>query len=778
MKVSVSARPEETHNSQGSNSPIGNWLFGNWALLSSPWPVAGIAAAYLVAHLPSLAPSLEDYDSINFALGLRDFDPARHQPHPPGSPVYIALARALLAIISIVRPSLTRPEAEALTLALWSAVAGAVALAALAQVFASVWSRRGSLFWATAIVAACPLFWISGLRPMSDLPGFAAATVAQLLILQGRTDRQRLVLGAFAAAIAAGIRVQTIWLTVPLLALVALQHRRTGARWLVSGPLGFFVIGVAVWAIPLVADSGGLDGYLRALSSQAGEDFAWVNMLWLEPTPRRLAFTLYETFVLPWGSTVLAGVVAVAATAGLVLAMMRERRALAWLLVAFAPYATYHLLFQETIMVRYALPTVPMVAWLAASGAAHAGRVGSLCAGAIVAWALIIAVPPGMAYGRSPHPAFQAIADSARYTRIAPPAAVYSHHSVWRALQADNHTLPVVEPPRSYEWLGPVSYWKEGGGSPIWFFADPRRTDLALIDPLARADVIRYPWAVADRPELSGARPTGTDWYRIAPPGWFAEEGWSLTPETGGLAAATAAGPDHRPIVAWVRRRPDPMHLMIGGRHLGVAGDPVAEFELALDGVVRDRWTLTFEERSFLRFLDIPEGLGGADRDYARLTVVSRAMSGDGRRAPVAVRQFDIQSRSRLVYGFADGWHEMEYDVATGRQWRWTSERSTIRIQGPPGAVAVTLRGESPLRYFDDAPTVGVTVGGRVVAQMRPDADFEWTVTVPAADVQRGEGVIVIETDRVYLPGAAEGTSDERHLGLRLYECRVDPVAD
>jgi hypothetical protein len=230
--------------------------------------------------------------------------------------------------------------------------------------------------------------------------------------------------------------------------------------------------------------------------------------------------------------------------------------------------------------------------------------------------------------------------------------------------------------------------------------------------------------------------------------------------------------------VAWVRRRPDPVHLIIGGRHLGVAGDPAAEFELALDGVVRDRWILTVDDRNFLRFLDIPEGVASANRDYVRLTVASRAMSADGRRAPVAVRQFDIQSRSRLVYGFADGWHEMEYDVATGRQWRWTSERSAIEMQGPPTAVAVTLRGESPLRYFDDAPTVRVTVGGRVVAQMRPDADFEWTVTVPAADIQRGEGVIVIETDRVYLPGAAEGTSDERHLGLRLYECRVDPVSD
>ena len=46
---------------------------------------------YVAAHLPFLAPSLEDIDSINFALGLRDFDVAQHQPHPPGYPVYIAL---------------------------------------------------------------------------------------------------------------------------------------------------------------------------------------------------------------------------------------------------------------------------------------------------------------------------------------------------------------------------------------------------------------------------------------------------------------------------------------------------------------------------------------------------------------------------------------------------------------------------------------------------------------------------------------------------------------
>ena len=87
------------------------------------------------------------------------------------------------------------------------------------------------------------------------------------------------------------------------------------------------------------------------------------------------------------------------------------------------------------------------------------------------------------------------------------------------------------------------------------------------------------------------------------------------------------------------------------------------------------------------------------------------------------------------------------------------------------------MRGESPLRYFDAPPAVRIIAAGRVIAQFRPDADFEWTVIVPAADVVRAEGAIAIETDPVYLPGPAEGTGDERRLGLRLYECLVEPVS-
>jgi hypothetical protein len=66
--------------------------------------VAALALLFLAAHLPFLPPTLEDLDSISFAMGVRDFDIARHQPHPPGYPVYIALGKASTAALRLAGP--------------------------------------------------------------------------------------------------------------------------------------------------------------------------------------------------------------------------------------------------------------------------------------------------------------------------------------------------------------------------------------------------------------------------------------------------------------------------------------------------------------------------------------------------------------------------------------------------------------------------------------------------------------------------------------------------
>src|SRR5215510_13547933 len=190
--------------------------------------VAALARAYLAAHLPWLAPSLEDIDSINFALGLRDFDPAAHQPHPPGYPVYIALGRVSLGVIERLWPAMSPQADSALALSFWSAIAGAVALFCASKVFVRL--APSTAAWATALLTANALFWMCGVRPMSDMPGLAAALAAQALLLRstdGGSEEKPFLAGAFLAAFALGIRVQTFWLTAPLVgyAVVCRRHR-------------------------------------------------------------------------------------------------------------------------------------------------------------------------------------------------------------------------------------------------------------------------------------------------------------------------------------------------------------------------------------------------------------------------------------------------------------------------------------------------------------------------------------------------------------------------
>ena len=89
------------------------------------WVAAALALVFLAGHLPFLASTLEDVDSVNFALGLRDFDPGRHRPHPPGYPVYMALGKTADLVLS-----------EPRALAIWGALFGALAAFALLRLFA------------------------------------------------------------------------------------------------------------------------------------------------------------------------------------------------------------------------------------------------------------------------------------------------------------------------------------------------------------------------------------------------------------------------------------------------------------------------------------------------------------------------------------------------------------------------------------------------------------------------------------------------------------------
>jgi hypothetical protein len=760
--------------------------------------LTALALVFAVAHVPFLSTSLEDIDSVNFALGVRDFDVATHRPHPPGYPVYIALGKIATAIGGVGSTS-PQSTVEARALACVSLLSGLLAIVCLYRVFACMRRRIAGAessaastaavdyeaLAATAITASCPLFWYLGVRPMSDLPGLAVALAAQACLMTawwrqspGPDGDRRLspaataasgrmiVVGAFLAALSIGLRSQTVWYTAPLLVLVLFDRVGRGVAGALIGGSVMFAAGGLVWGIPLLIASGGLNSYLAALGTQAGEDFAAGEMLYLNPNPRAGAFAMLRTFVHPWDSTVLAAVVLVLAAIGLVQLVWRDRRALAAVLAIAGPYFVFHLLFQDTSFIRYALPLVPVIAFLAVRGVAliFLPAVPAIAAAISIA-AVAIASPVLVAYRSEPSPPVRAVRAMQAEARSSAPGALAMHQTFVRPLQAEDVGIsPQLPSPPRLEWLELVKYWQSGNTQPIWFLADPARSDLALIDPASRQDSADYRWPLVDRPAFGGMRPSAVRWYRMPVPGWFATEGFALTPETSGMAALMGRGPHLAPVAAMVRRRADAARVLIGGRNLAGPGDPATRFRVSIDGVPFQEWDAS--PGFFLKVFDIPAGRLQGPGAYANVSIQSTPS------IPAAIEQFDLQDEDVTMWGYDQGWQEAEYSVALG-VWRWASERATLRIAGPPRAIRISFTVESPLRYFDAPPLVRAYAGDREVASSTIAESREWSFEVPADALSAAGGVITIATDKAFVPFDRGLGPDRRRLGLRVFGTRV-----
>ena len=762
-----------------------------------------MALIFALAHLPYLPQSLEDIDSVNFALGVRDFDVAAHRPHPPGYPVYIFLGKiAAAAAGSVIAAAESVVEAKAL--AIISLLGGLFAIAALYVVFAHLTDaeQRDALsgtrsglagvdiqaFAATAITVSCPLFWSLAVRPMSDVPGLSVALAAQACLMlawwrqsPGPDGDRRLtparmsasgrmiVIGAFLAAFSIGLRSQTVWLTFPLLALVIADRIGRGAAGAMLGGGIMFIAGGLAWGIPLLIASGGLNAYLAALGSQAGEDFAGGvgEMLYATPNARALAFALLRTFVYPWDSAWLGAVVLLLAAAGVVQLLLRDRRSLAALTAIAGPYLIFHLIFQYTSTVRYALPIVPAVAFLAVRGVTLASEKAVPAVAAIVSIAAVaIATPALIEYHAQASPAVRALAEMKLEMRVATPGALAMHQTFARPLEAEDVGItPQLPSPPRLEWLSLVNYWKEGHTAPLWFLADPTRSDLALIDPASLKDSTLFTWPVTEHWVYGGLRPAAARWYRVPAPGWFAEEGWALTAETSGIARVRGRGPQFAPITAMVKRRANATRLLIGGRHLGAPTDPSSKFTVSIDGTGWQEFDVA--PGFFLKVFDVPAGRLSGEGPWATLGVQSTPGT-----ITTAVEQFDLQDESALMWGYGEGWQEAEFNPTLG-VWRWASERATLRMIGRPRAVRVTMRIESPLRYFDEAPLVKVRAGSREIASATIDSTREWTFEVPADALAASGGAVTIETSKFFVPADRGQGPDQRHLGLRVFAIGV-----
>ncbi len=122
----------------------------------------------------------------------------------------------------------------------------------------------------------------------------------------------------------------------------------------------------------------------------------------------------------------------------------------------------------------------------------------------------------------------------------------------------------------------------------------------------------------------------------------------------------------------------------------------------------------------------------------------------------LAIRQFDVHRESGSMLAFDRGWYEDEYDPATGLRWRWSSDRSDLFVVAGAGTTLV-LRGESPLKYFDEPPIVPGDHGCDHPGRVQTRRGLRVAHTHPARHVPSSGGVVTVSLDRAYLPGTGRG---------------------
>jgi 4-amino-4-deoxy-L-arabinose transferase-like glycosyltransferase len=240
------------------------------------WLLAAIILALLVGTRIPLAPKyLYYFDSVNFALALEDFDPSRHQPQPPGYPLFVGLMRLLQFF-------LLQPEQILLAAGI---------LAALAAILL-VWRLGAELFGmeagclAAALLIFNPPFWFGGLTNQVRLClAFCGAGVALLgwrALCRQRTP-QWLYAAFGALGIAAGFRPTLGLLLLPLLLWVWWKTGASARRLLVAV---FVMIATAIpWITATVIAVGGMESLFRLMWDYSNEQFRGTSMVFGASAP-------------------------------------------------------------------------------------------------------------------------------------------------------------------------------------------------------------------------------------------------------------------------------------------------------------------------------------------------------------------------------------------------------------------------------------------------------------------------------------------------------------
>ena len=350
-------------------------LRAGWRSLSAapaPLDARQTTAVWLLALLAAatrplaLAKSLWDWDEVQFSRSLQDFDVGSHSPHPPGFPVFVALAH-------LVRPLVSSDFRAFQSIS----VAASILLVPLTWwLLREAGANRIERVLAPLLLAAMPTVAIFGGTAFSDSLAVALVLAACAAFLRSQDRPDWFLVAGILAALACGVRAQSALMILGV-ALIAARRRIRERAWrrLVAATIASAVLVTAIYGLAARA-SGGIEPYLEVSAKHAGyirDVDSWLSTT-APPVPQRI-----DDFLFAWGAKSTGDILVWLALAGLVAGSIRREKAVGIFLLIFLPFLVFALFTLDVNSARrFALAYAPAVAFLAARGsiglAGFAGR--------------------------------------------------------------------------------------------------------------------------------------------------------------------------------------------------------------------------------------------------------------------------------------------------------------------------------------------------------------------------------------------------------------------
>lgn len=201
-----------------------------------------ILTVTFILRLKFLSPYLEDWDSVQFALGLHNYSIVDHQPHPPGYPLYTLLGKFFYLFL--------QDDLKALTFL--SSFLGSLILIPL-YYFTKKMFDKTTAHTTILLFALTPLPWLLSEVALTDIPGLFFLVSAAFLIYLTRNNDHKFLFVCLLSGLILGFRTNSFLILLSLIFLIIL-----GKRNMKLGVLStvVFIMGIAIWFIPLIIITG------------------------------------------------------------------------------------------------------------------------------------------------------------------------------------------------------------------------------------------------------------------------------------------------------------------------------------------------------------------------------------------------------------------------------------------------------------------------------------------------------------------------------------------